>query len=232
MMTMTNDDLEAYLDKYVSRLNPHGREELTNYLIPRIAKAARIDPETAETRSSHGWSMRAHRHADWYPARFGDSWYLDPIDNPPSWLEAYLWDSGWFARAPGGELWVRFDLLPDAVRKRLTPPSQREWSPEEQEIMARRDEYMRAVEADPQRKRYIDEYLADVKAEAQKIETENAEFFRHHVVFEDPYNLYGLPVELTIATLVKPTFVRRLPDGFWVLLEDLPADMRLKLRNK
>jgi hypothetical protein len=232
-MTMTDDDLETYLDIYVSRLNPQGRKELGDYLAPRIAAAVGIDPETAETRFTHGWSNREYRHADWYPARYGDSWYLDPIDDPPIWLKAYLWCPGWFARAPGAELWVRFDLLPDAVRERLEPrrAPRPEWeTPDENGWLARRADHIRAVEADPKRKQAIEEYLADVKAEAQKIDTENAEFLRDHVPGGDPYDLYVLPLEL--IDVDKAIFVRRLPDGFWVLLEDLPLDMQLKLENR
>jgi hypothetical protein len=222
-MTMTDDELKTYLDKYGSRLNPHGRKELANYLIPRIAEAARIDPETALTCCfNHGDGRSAPPGL--YDALGGD---------PPEWLQAYLWLPERFARAPSSELWVRFDLLSDAVRKRLTPPSQVEWSPEEQEIMAERDEYIRAVKAEPERGQYIKKYLADVKAEAQRIDVDaEVEVFCCYAAYEDPYGIYGLPPELSICSIGKETFVRRLPDGFGVLLEDLPADMQLKLRNK
>jgi hypothetical protein len=204
-------DLEAYLDKYVSRLNPHDREELANNLALSIAEAARIDPKTAVTRYDKGGDA-------------GD-------DGSPFWLQAYRWRGSWSARAPDSKLWVRADLLPETVCKQLQPKSKYPWTPEEADHIARGIDYRRAVEADPKRKQKIDGYLAEVNAEAQKIDVENAEFCSMYALHEDPYGLYGLPFELSTG-VAKRNFVRRLPDGFWVMGEDLPADMALKLYRR
>jgi hypothetical protein len=217
-MMMTDDDLKTYFDKYVSRLNPHGRKKLDDYLSPRRAEALRIDPKTARTCFNNGSRSDP------------PGLYEDVGDDPPTWLRAYLSEPGQFARAPGSELWVSFDLLPDATRERLEERVKPKRVPDDfDEAIARMAEHDRNMA--PERKQRIEAFLAEAKAEAQKIDAETAEVTWDWREFFDPYCIYSRPSEFHFQ-VGREYFARNPGSDVWVHFADLPAEMRLKLRHK
>jgi hypothetical protein len=217
-MTMTDDDLKTYLDKYVSRRNPQGRKELGDYLAPRIAEASRIDPETAQTCFNNG------KRSD------PPGLYDDVGDDPPSWLRAYLSGPNRFARAPGSELWVSFDLLSDATRERLEERVRPKRVPDDvDKAIARMAEYDRNMA--PERKQRIATFLAEVKAEAPMIDAETAEVTWEWRDIYDPYCIYSRPSDLHFQT-GREYFARNPGSDVWVHFGDLPNETALKLAHK
>ena len=76
-------------------------QERQEFLASRREAGLHIDPETAEV--------------DWDYANCSDPYCLDPFPPP------YEYNVGrvYFARAPGGDVWIEFGDLPEATRKAL-----------------------------------------------------------------------------------------------------------------
>jgi hypothetical protein len=68
-------------------------------------------------------------------------------------------------------------------------------------------------------------FLADRRAAGLLIDPANCEKTRIYVELDDPYGLFEfIPEELSCIS--KEWFVRSLPDGGWVYVNDLPKETR------
>jgi hypothetical protein len=76
----------------------------------------------------------------------------------------------------------------------------------------------------------VEAFLAERKAEAQRIDPANCEVYCRFGQVLDPYDLFDVPEEWRCVG--RDWFVRNLPDGHWVWDGDLPEDIRHALASK
>jgi hypothetical protein len=99
----------------------------------------------------------------------------------------------------------------------------------EEEFWPRRNEHDRKVEAE--RGEQIEAYLAEAKAEALRIDPETAEVTFWWSDYDDPYGVYGRPIELC-ACVGREYFARNPDSDIWVWFDYLPEETLEKLKHR
>jgi hypothetical protein len=97
---------------------------------------------------------------------------------------------------------------------------------DERAFWAKRKEYDRNM--DPMKRAEIQAFLAEAKAEAQRIDPETAEVTFWWSDIDDPYCVYGRPV----ACVGREYFARNPDSDIWVWFGDLPKKTLKKLEHR
>jgi hypothetical protein len=185
------------------------RDEINAWLAVRKEAALQIDEATAEV--------------DWWDVRELDPYGVDPdlAEKSREFVPAY------FACAPGGDIWVNFDDLPDEVRDALC---QRVQNLMEQNLMRRSSGAVVEVEDNEDTRKIVMQfndpevkgYLAVRKRAALRIDPATAEVYCWYARTVDPYGVISDMPEM-YSQIGREYFVRASGSDICVSAGDIPG---------
>jgi len=98
-----------------------------------------------------------------------------------------------------------------------------------EECCARRQAYLQNI--DPQKREAIEAFHEKVRAEALRIDPERAEVAFWWADDDDPYQVSGMPVELSLC-IGREHFARNPGSDIWIWFDDLPKETAEKLKHR